>query len=275
MNKTKRTRWIPVILPMISAVLGFIAGPVIETAYPDFFKGINLLYTVFVLSGILFLFIGMFVIDLGSLITSQNDKIQEGISGIASSLDVRFTYIPVGKGNARESYRQVGKLLRRTKNEMLVLNYGVARHFSDQTSYDKSVAQSSERRSYYQILSQKVSRGASQKFRFRRIVQIPADVELSGLPDELMLEHFQEMIEVSNRMPEYVSIKTARTYFNGTFLVLDGRYLVHVIEMSDPEDKEHYTKGFYLFDDPKGEFIRQFVSLFDRIDAYATLLTSL
>jgi hypothetical protein len=175
MSALSEKRWMPIVLSVISAILGILAGPVIENLWPPLFQGENLLYLIFLMGSVLFLLIGIYVISFGSLITKQTDLTQEEVANIAHSLSVRFTFVPVGKGNAKENYNQVARLLRRTRQEILVLNYGIVRRLIQEMSFDKDVAASRERQNYYRILSQKVKQGLEGSFRFRRIVQLPSN----------------------------------------------------------------------------------------------------
>lgn len=278
MNRLKRffqnkNSWLPISVTVISATIGIIAGPVIEAIAPPLFRGSNLIYITFFISSFLFIVVSTYALSFWKQNLKQNDAVYSKISDLAKSLGVKFVFKPIGKGNVNDVYPHVSELIRIAEKEILILNYGTTRKAKDNVSFDREIAESTAQREYYDLMAQKIEGSQRGIFKFRRIIQVPNDVkDWITLIDNTPIKHYKLLAEIGSKNPEFASLKRSSPFFDITFIVIDRRYVILAIDILDPDGKEYYTMGHLVFDDPIGEFANEFVRLFERIDAYATLV---
>ncbi len=271
-NSSRKKTWPTILLSIVSVILGIIAGPIIQAIVPPVFQASNLLYLTFLVNGLLFVIIAIYSITLWNKTSNDVDNTHQKIAELAKSLNVKFTFFPIGQGNPKANYQHVAKMIRIAKNEILLLNYGPVRRLKGEITYDKQALASSERQKYYDAIEQKIQKIQSGNFKLRRIIQLPEGEKLSDIDDPLMINHFKLLAEIGTKQPEFVSLKQSQPFFNTTFMIIDKRYLLFAISVLDPDDKEYYTKGHFVFDDPVGNLIDEFIRLFDRIDAHSRLV---
>ena len=268
-----RQPWPSVALSVISAVLGIIAGPVVESLAPPLFQGQNLVYLVFFINSFLFLVVAIYSISFWSSTLKRVDGTYSKMSDLVKSLSVRFSFVPIGKGESKKLYREIADLIRLAEREVLYLNYGPVRRLESRSTFDRAVEQSVERRKYFDLLLRKIQSSEPHRFRFRRIIQVPRDRDIADLRDPLLLEHCKHLVEIGAKQPEFVSLKQSHPFVPATFAIIDRRYMIWVVDALDPDDNEYYTESLFIFDDPQGDMIHEFVRLFDRIDAHGSLVS--
>ncbi len=270
----KRQPWPSVALSVTSAILGIIAGPVIEALAPPLFQGQNLVYLVFFINSFLFLLVTIYSMSFWNSTLKRVDSTYSKMNDLAESLDARFSFVSVGKGEAQRAYEEISKLVRLAEREILYLNYGTVRRLESELTFDSTVAQSIERQKYFDVLLRKIQNSEHHRFKFKRIIQIPPNCNLADLHDPLLMRHYKQLTEIGTKQPEFVSLKRSRPFTPATFVIIDRRYMIWVVNAFDPDDNEYYTEGLFIFNDPKGEMVHEFVRLFERIDAYASLVSS-
>jgi len=192
-HRLKGQPWASVTLSVISAILGIVAGPVVEAMSPPLFQGQNLAYLAFFISSFLFLVVAVYSLSFWNSALRRIDDTHSRISDLAKSLNVRFSFVPVGKGEAKRIYREVSKVIRLAKREILYLNYGPARQLESELSFDRAVAESTERQQYLNVLLRKIQTSETGQFRFRRIIQIPPNCYLTDWHDPLLIEHCKQL----------------------------------------------------------------------------------
>lgn len=274
MNKrtiNRQSNWPAIILSIASVIFGIIAGPVIEAIVPPLFQGSNLLYLTFFINAFVFIIFGVYAITYWDKSNKAFQKTNEQLVELSRKLNVKFEYIDIGKGSG--NYAEATHLIKIAEKEIMILNYGPVQRIEGKFSYDKQATSSTERKQYYDVMLQKIKDSSPTKFRFRRIIQLPRDQDLSKLEDPLMVEHLTKLAEIGSTRPEFVSLKKSQSFFNTTFMIVDRRHILFSISVLDPDHHEYYTKGHFSFDDPAGEFVNEFVRLFERIDAQSTLVT--
>ena len=271
-NYFKERNWPIAVLSIVSAILGIIAGPVIEAINPPLFQGQNLQLIAFLFSGFLFIVIGVFATTFWNRSINESKKKKKKLAAIVHKLDVKFQYVGIGKGSTKASFTEAANLIKNANNEILILNYGPVQKIEGKYEYDREATASEERKQYYQTINTKILKSKSGKFKFRRILQMPKTQEFTDLFDPLMAEHLKILAEIGTKTPEFACVKRSLPFFNDTLMIIDRRYVLFSISALDPDDLEYYTKGHFIFDDPIGTFANEFVRFFERVDSHSTLI---
>ncbi len=195
------------------------------------------------------------------------DKIQE----LSRSIGIMVKYFPVGKGNTEEIYHYTSKLFEASQSYFFVLNYHLSRQVKGGIIYDESARLSEDRKKYYN----KVSKSLQEKpvgFKYYRLIQIPSDKHISALSDPILFEHLQHLVDISVNRTEFTNVRRCPIYIEGTFIISDDKYMFWQVPAFDPDRQEYITEGFFAFEDPSGNVIKNFRRLFERYYAKGQLI---
>lgn len=254
-----KSPWREIVLSISSAIIGITIGPVIKSIFPSIFQHPNLQYLTFIITSLLFIIIGIFSITTFDRINSLCQQ-------------PRIKYIPVGKGKTDEIYKQVFKMLHDAKTEFLILNYHLVRQLEDQVTYDKTAKSSKDRKQYYQSFLKELEKKNPKEFRFCRMIQIPDNSKISNINDALLMKHFKDLVELGEQHAEFASLRKCPIFFEGTYIISDCKEMFWQVAAFNPEEQEYITEGYFILYDPTGELIKNFVNLFYRYEADATLV---
>ena len=268
----KEGSWAAIILSIVSAILGIVAGSIIELIAPPLFQPPNLLYLTFFVNTLIFLVVGVYAVTLWNKSLRDSENTNQLMTDLLRKLDVKFQYVGIGKGRSGANFAYAAGLIRDAKSEVLILNYEPVQRIESNLNYDREAAISKERKEYYETIRLKIQNSQSGKFKFRRIIQMPETQDISDLFDPTMAEHLRMLAELGTKEPEFVSLKRSLPFLNSTLMIIDRRYILFSVSALDPDDREYYTKGHLVFDDSVGSFASEFVRFFERIDSHASLV---
>jgi len=263
--KFEDKKWPAIILPITTAILGFLAQVILEWIGKPLIHRNNLPHITIIIISILFLTTIIIFISLWNKI----DK-------LSRVFGLRVTFLPVGKGNSKMIYTYLADIIKNADNEVLVFTYHLVRELIDGICFDKSVLLSRERKNYFKEISKKLDLCEKGKFKFQRIVQLPKDKGISKLEDSIFLTHLKILMRIGEKHTEFACVKKCDRFYENTFLIIDRQYLLLQVGAIDPKDDEFYTKGYLLFEDTTGKskLLKEYLGFFENVNARAKLLNS-
>jgi hypothetical protein len=274
LRRLHETPWREALLAIASALIGLFAQPAAEAIVAPIFQVQNLPTIVFFMTCALFLISATYTITLSNAAHRRAQETFNRVDDLARSIGVRLTFVSAGPDAPKRVYPWASHLIRDAKKEILVLDYVPLTEAGDRARYEPEIRVSSERRAYYEEIQHRLEKEPLEGFRYRRIIQIPRGYHLASVvsKDPVLQQHCQTLAVIGARQPEFASLKTCEPFYEGTIIIIDQRHIMLEIDALDPDSREYYMRGAFLFDDPVGELISQFRRFFDRIDANAVLV---
>jgi hypothetical protein len=199
-----------------------------------------------------------------SKIEFLSNRLDEVVKGI----DVKVGFVPEDSDQPGTGRAKVRDIISKALHEVLVLD-----HIFMRVSEKKNNA---ERKGYYDELIRKVVSCKGNSFRYRRILQISERQTISDLlsEDSVLQNHCIDLVKIGESKPEIASLKSCPPLYQGTFILIDRRYLIIEIPILDPDFHHHTDGGQFIFDDSSGTIINHFIQFFHRADAFSMLVKS-
>lgn len=211
----------------------------------------------------------------------ENQEIRLGLSRVddlrslfeifASSTSTSVTHKVVPRGEYIPTLQYFRRLVSEAAEEVLVLDY---KPLSPDDVFDPDDMNNIERQKYHGEVIKKIRGSRKGCFRYRRIVQVPAEKDIADLlkDDPIFREHCEIVVELGKRQPDIVSLRRCDILFHGTIMIIDRKILIVSIDITDPDDQTYYDSGYFQFYDSGQNIIKQFVQYFDRAYAKASLV---
>lgn len=204
-------------------------------------------------------------------IALQNlDEIKEDFETIKLNLSTTFSIVPIIENGDEKGLRKTRELITKASQEILILDYNPVENDTGKLRHNLYNRTSEERVKYYSAILDKVSSKAG-KFRYRRILQIPKGKKLENVfsDDPVFREHCEKLVTMGDKQPEIASLKVCSPVYEGTFIIIDRKYVTFNLDIIDP-DNNCYTDGdYFFFDDPSGKIAKRFLQFFERADTSA------
>ena len=261
------------IVAILSALVGFLVQPLIENlgegyiTSPDrFVVVVSFISAVIMISSL----IGF------ALLFNQNFSYQKEILSHTEDLVKRvgvtarlLTYGP--QGQYPSSFELPSKLIASAEKEIIVLDY---LPWPGPPGFQTGI--SKELQNWYACLEEASKRGVI----YKRIIQLRDGatdaLDRSIVSNQTMIRHFERMVKMhKNESRSHVSLKTSRVFLpNISFIVIDHRYVFWEIPYLDNDGKFVFDLDLFI-NDSNGEFVKDIVNYFTRIDDRSTIVKKL
>ena len=129
------------------------------------------------------------------------------------------------------------------------------------------------RSDYYKAATTQIKNHKNDKNTFhRRIVQVPSELLNAHIPFEIdppFLEYLHVAAEIQDKRFTSCKIKLASAHIKMPFIMIDQRYIILPILISDNESQKHTRHGALFFDDRHGNLVKCFMTIYNAVDAHA------
>lgn len=217
-----------------------------------------------------------------SLLTNRHEnneirnRLTETQQALADSVAVTMRYVEELYREAENIpfkgiiYDELKELISRAKNEILIFAAMYTEGLPHKTDEHPSRAE------YLHTLEQTVISRQGSDFKYERILQLSPRRARSSLAESFgkrTTEHCRKILEIKHQLrPESklrLSVKRldALTMLT-SFMIVDRRYVLLEVYGIDSEG-DPYARGFFFFDDRKGELSERFRWHFDSLDNFA------
>jgi hypothetical protein len=217
----------------------------------------------------------------------ENDEIKKSLSitkdlkeefiNLASGLGTKVSFIEIGTELSHLKY--VTQLVQNSLEEILVLDWNPLEQVEEdkvRIRYSDEMYKSELRKAYYDAILEKIQNDRSGKFRYRRVLQIPKERSISDVigEDPIFRDHCDSVVKLGERRPENVCLKVSNVLHEGSYIIIDNRYLIFDMAFIDPFTGNHGEGGTFFFDDPTSQVISIFRRFYERADARAVIVKS-
>lgn len=272
--------WRGVVQSIAVLLIGVLLEPAFGAIAPRLFQPENLPAVLFIMTSALFLISAVYAISFSNIAYARVTDTFERIDDLARSVGVRVNIVLDGSDAVKRAYPLLTQLMRDARREILVLDYLPVTEAGDIMGHGPKIS-SAERLNYYHEIHQRLAEAEKSEpesqqagFQYHRLIQMSQPDRLATLvsKDEALLEHCKMLVEMSKRKPEFVTLKVCETFYEGTIIIVDQRYVVWEIDALDPRSGQFYAQCVLLFDDPLGQLVNEVLRLYYRIDPNATLV---
>lgn len=270
-SRSQKAKLTGIILPIVTAILGFFADAVLGSIELPLTQPRNIPYITYFVNSFLFFVISIYSVVLWSDASKRSEETFQRIDALSECIGLNISYIPVARDESG-GYTHMTKIVEQAESEVLILNYELVRKHRDAVKYGMRLNE--ERQQYYDVLRQKLDMAKPGSFRYRRIFQVEPGTDIISMiaDDQILMDHCLALAKEGERRPEFGSIKKSPAFYNGTFAIVDDRYVYWPIQIHDPDEPDYYTRAWLLVDDPTSYIPGEFKRFFDRVDAHATLV---
>jgi len=261
-------------LTVMATILGVFIGPFIEQVFPPLFDPKNLPYIAFGVIVALFLVGSTLKLSLAANTYKRISVLERECASIIRTLGPRIRIVPYD-----EAVAEYQKRAAEAQFEILVLsNYKRFDWDKKQpVNFDDSFAtQSPRRQENYKSTQAKLLKEKGNQFRFVKIVQIPDGHKLEEVfpGDPFYQDDCKFIVELSNEDPKFANLRVSEIFFQNTFCIIDRSFLY--LEFDIRSFMKKNVKPFVmLVDDRNSKFTKEFVAVFEGINAVAKRIDSI
>lgn len=206
------------------------------------------------------------------LALSKIDYLQSLFQIISENIETSIIYKTVPREEYAVTLKYMQELISKASNEVLILDYNPLARY--ETDYDNTNIE--ERKMYHKEFIEKFLKSKKGSFRYCRIIQVPIGKTVADLlrNDPVFYAHCKDVVELANRQPEIIALKSCSILFHGTIIIIDRQILLVSIHINDPDNQFYYDPGYFHIIDPGKKVINQFIKHFNRAETKATLVKS-